>query len=125
MGIEARKAKRFDDIGRIDAPGLCPLAGVLDNISRGGFKVHYTFPVSVDFENDYDLIIVFARAASEAIELIAHPQWVKRNGCTTEIGFKILPSKGLSRLFSYIKELDMDEASGISDQITNSGCQLI
>ena len=125
MGVESRKSKRFDDIGRIDAPELCPLAGVLDNISRGGCKVHYTFPVAVDLENDYDLTIVFARAASESIELLAHPQWVKRNGGTTEIGFKILPSKGIARLFAYIKELDMDEAFGVSDQITNSGCQLI
>lgn len=122
-----RRSERFDDIGRIESPQLCPLAGVLDNISEGGLKIHYTFPVVVDLDNDYELKITFARAASEgSLELICHPQWVKEESGTTEIGFMILPSKDSARLSKYIKELGLDQNdSSLTDLITNSGCQLI
>ena len=126
MGVKARETERFDDIGRIEAPELCPLSGVLDNISKGGIKVHYNLPVVVDLENDYEITLTFARAATESIELIVHPQWVKEENGTTEIGFKILPSKGTGHLHEYIEELGLDKNdSSITDQITNSGCQLI
>lgn len=125
MGIKTRKAVRIQDIGRVEAPELCPLAAVLDNFSKCGLKIHYTVPVAVDLDNDYEISVIFARAASEIISLVVHPQWVKEENGTTEIGFKILPSKGTSRLAEYIKELDSEKESGVSDQITNSGCQII
>ncbi|MCR5401679.1 MAG: PilZ domain-containing protein [Treponema sp.] len=127
MGEKKRQTERFDDIGRVEAHSLCPLAGVLDNISAGGCKVHYNLPVVVDLENDYEVNITFARAASEgSLVLTCHPQWVHEENGTTEIGFKILPSKDLPRLLKYIEELGLDQVdSSIAHLITNSGCQLI
>ena len=126
MGAKTRQTERFDDIGRIEATDLCPLAGNLDNISKGGIKVHYNLPVIVDLENDYEITLTFARAASDSIELLVHPQWVKEDNGTTEIGFKILPSKGTAHLNDYIEELGLEQDdSNLADQIANSGCQFI
>ncbi len=125
MGAETRESERFDDIGRIEAPELCPLAGVLDNVSKGGIKVHYSVPVVVDLENDYEIELTLARSASQVIELIVHPQWAREKNGITEIGFKILPSKGIAQLVEYIEELDLENDSGIEDQIANFGCQMI
>ena len=127
MDSEIRQDERFEDIGRIEAPQICPLAGVLDNISLGGCKVHYTVPVVVDLENDYEVNITFARAASDgSLELTCHPQWAREVNGTTEIGFKVLPCKGTARLAKYIEDLGLDKMdSSLADQIANSGCQFI
>ena len=46
MGSEEnRKNHRYPEIGRVIAPELCALPGILDNISFDGCKIH--FPVSV------------------------------------------------------------------------------
>ena len=127
MGVETRQNERYEDIGRIESTEICPLAGVLDNISSGGLKVHYSLPVVVDLENDYNISVTFARDASNgSIELLCHPQWVKEENGITEIGFKILPSKGSSRLSKYIEELGLENMdSDLQDQIANSGCNFI
>lgn len=127
MSSEVRKAERFDDIGRIESLELCPLAGILDNISQTGCKVHYKFPVVVDLDNDYEVKITFARAASEgSLFLLCHPQWVREEHGCTEIGFKILPSKDNLRLVEYIKKLNIESKdSDFNDEINDSNCQLI
>ena len=127
MMDEQRVDKRFDDIGRIEAENLCPLAGVLDNISLNGCKVHYKFPVSVDLENDYKARITFARDASNGgLSLLCRPKWTRKTNDGTEIGFKILPSADSARLAEYIKKLGLEEnGKELSEEIGGSDCQLI
>ena len=55
MEQENRLHTRYEEIGRITAPEICALPGILDDISLTGCKVHYSFPVVVDLENEYDV----------------------------------------------------------------------
>lgn len=127
MGFKPRLFERFDDTGKIEIPSLCPLPGVLDNISEAGCKVHYNFPVTVELDNDYEIKIFFARNILEGcLQLVCHPQWIHEEKNYTEIGFKILPSKDYSRLAEYIKKLGLDEKSNdFSDEILESTCRFI
>lgn len=124
-----RKSTRFDDIGRVDAPQICALPGVLDNISQEGCKIHYTFPVVIDLDNDYEIRISPARTSGSSgrpFTLLCHPQWVREDKGSTEIGLSILRSKDYSRLAEYIKQLDSDaQNQDISAQISGSVCQFV
>ena len=124
MNSDTRKTERYDDIGRVDAPAISPMAGVLDNISMTGCKVHYQFPVTVNPEDDIELSIMFARAATEGrFTLLCHPQWVKNGDDFTEIGFKFLPSKDLVHISDYIEDLYMENRTdSLADQIVGSIC---
>ena len=51
MEQENRLHTRYEEIGRITAPEICALPGILDDMSLNGCKVHYSFPVVVDLEN--------------------------------------------------------------------------
>ena len=55
MDEENRQHTRYEEIGRVLAPELCALPGVLDDISVSGCKIHYSFPITVDLENEYDI----------------------------------------------------------------------
>ena len=50
MALEERHSERFDDIGRVEIPELCGISATLENISKDGCKIHYSFPVVVDLE---------------------------------------------------------------------------
>jgi hypothetical protein len=121
-----RKSLRFADIGRIDAPQICALPGVLDNISREGCKIHYMFPVVLDLENDYEIKVTPASSPMRPLLLLCHPQWVKEDKGITEIGFSILRSPDYSRLVSYVDNLDSDaEELDVDKQIVNSVCRFV
>lgn len=122
-----RSQQRFEDIGRFLAEDLCALPGVLVDVSREGCKIRYSLPVELDMDNDYDAKITFARVASEGqFVLLCHPQWIRKVGDNTEIGFKILPSKDYSRLAKYIEQLDNESSEDdLSDEINDSSCQII
>ncbi|MGP1458384.1 MAG: hypothetical protein ACTTKL_03645 [Treponema sp.] len=127
MSAILRGAARFSDVGRILIEGLCAFPGVLDDVSAGGFKAHYLFPVEVDFECDYEAGITFARAAAEgSFCVLCHPQWAKSEGGATEIGFKILPSKDSARFCQYVARLGEDNKDdSVADEISDSPSVLI
>lgn len=104
---ENRQATRYKEIGRIIAPEICQLTGILDDISSIGCKVHYPFPVVVELENEYEIKIAPTRTHDETpLNLICIPQWVnEKDGCTN-IGFKILYSPDASRLTEFISYLE-------------------
>ena len=52
MDQENRLHTRYEEIGRVTASELCALPAVLDDISLNGCKIHYSFPVVVDLENE-------------------------------------------------------------------------
>ncbi|MFA6856606.1 MAG: hypothetical protein WCR31_05295 [Treponema sp.] len=121
-----RKSMRFSDIGRIDAPQICVLPGVLDNISRDGCKIHYMFSVVIDLENDYEIKITPASSPMKPFTLLCHPQWVKEDKGITDIGFSILRSPDYSRLIEYVNNLDSDaEELDVNTQIVNSVCRFV
>ncbi len=121
-----RKSVRFSDIGRIDAPQICALPGVLDDISRDGCRIHYMFPVVVDLENDYELKITPASSPMRPFRLICHPQWVNEDKGMTEIGFSFLRSPDYSRLIEYVNNLDFNaESQDVNKQIINFVCQFV
>jgi len=107
MEQENRLHTRYEEIGRITAPEICALPGILDDISLTGCKVHYSFPVVVDLENEYDVKLSPLHGANGTpLNLICTPQWVKEQEGNTFIGFKINYSPDAHKLEEFIKHLE-------------------
>lgn len=112
MDYRDRQETRFKEIGRITAPELCAIPGILDDISLNGCKVHYQFPVVADLENEYEIKLAPSSNSDESpLNLICKPQWVKESDGSTYIGFQILYSPDVNRLTEFINYLkDKDDA---------------
>lgn len=107
MEQENRLHTRYEEIGRISAPEICALPGILDDISLNGCKAHYSFPVVVDLENEYEVKISPLHGSNNSpLNLICTPQWVNELEGNTYIGFKINYSPDAHKLESFIKHLE-------------------
>lgn len=107
MEQENRLQTRYEEIGRITAPEICALPGILDDISLNGCKVHYSFPVVVDLETEYEVKLSPLHGPNiSPLNLICTPQWVNENGGNTYIGFKIQYSPDAHKLENFIKHLE-------------------
>ena len=116
MEQENRLHTRYEEIGRVSAPDICALPGILDDISAQGCKVHYSFPVVVDLETEYEVRISPLHGSNSApLNLICTPQWVNENGGNTFIGFKINYSPDAQKLKSFIKHLDTISKDNLPD----------
>ena len=116
MEQENRLHTRYEEIGRITAPEICALPGILDDISLNGAKVHYSFPVVVDLETEYEVKISPLHGSnSSPLNLICSPQWVKEQGGNTYIGFKIHYSPDAHKLESFIKHLEIISKDDLPD----------
>lgn len=120
MKNENRVAERYDDMGKIVCPELCPLSGNLENISRTGLKVHFPVPVTVNLEeqNEYELRITLAKKiGEEPLVLMCVPQWVREVQHETEMGLKALYSPDQNRYMDYITELEASENDDLFPEI--------
>lgn len=107
MAEENRQHIRYEEIGRITAPEICALPGVLDDISASGCKIHYSFPIVIDLDNEYEVkISPLHQGDQNPLNLICIPQWVKEQDGNTFIGLKILYSPDANRLNSFITHLE-------------------
>lgn len=110
MDYKQRQEKRFKEIGRVNAPKICEIFGILDDISKNGCKVHYQFPLVVELENEYELKITPSSNYDDfPLNLICKPQWVKEENGNTYIGFQILYSPDANRLADFINFLSTQE----------------
>ena len=119
MKRELRKDARFENIGRVECESICPLPGVLEDISLTGCRVHFPSIFTVDMENDYQLRLKISfRNETISLDLICHPQWqtAADDNCT-ELGFKFLRSPDTPELNAFISELSSTkkDESDISD----------
>lgn len=106
MKKENRQYTRFQEIGRAFAPDLCALPAVLDDISAFGCKIHYSFPIVVDLEEEYELqISPLHNEKQNPLDLRCRPQWVQKIDGNTYIGFQILYSPDANKLNSFITKL--------------------
>ncbi len=106
MKNEHRKDVRYEDSGRVEAKSLCALPGVLDDISISGCKVRFPLPIEVDMDNDYDLKMNIPHTDFlPVLRLTGRPQWKKRVGSQTQVGFAFLYSPGTPALNKYINHL--------------------
>lgn len=118
MGEEKRQQPRYDEIGRIFSQEICALPGILDDISVSGCKVHYTFPVVVDLENEYEVkLSPLHQMDSTPMQLICQPQWANEVDGNTMIGMKILYSPDKKRLEKFIQQLQEKEKDQMPDII--------
>ena len=116
MAQENRRHTRYEEIGRVTAPELCALPGILDDISVKGCKVHYSFPVVVDLETEYEVQISPLHGASQSpLNLICTPQWVKEQEGSTFIGFLINYSPDALKLQEFIKLLESISKDDLPD----------
>ena len=107
MDFEKRSDTRYKEIGKITCHELCALPGVLDDISAGGLKMHYSFPVVVELENEYEVEILPSNATNPIpLKLKCLPQWANEQDGSTYIGFKILYSPDANRLNEFIDHLE-------------------
>ncbi len=118
MGIENRQHPRYKEIGRIIANELCALPGVLDDISLQGCQIHYSVPVIVDLETEYEVqISPLHNEMSAPLNLRCQPQWVKEHEGNTTIGLKILYSPDAARLSDFIEKLKQINSDDIFSSI--------
>ena len=107
MTRDNRQDTRYEEIGRVTAPELCPISAILDDISASGCKIHYSFPIVADLENEYDVkISPLHYSDSDPLHLICKPQWVNEIDGNTYVGFKILYSPDATRLATFIEHLE-------------------
>lgn len=128
MSRNLRKNVRFNDFGRADCPSICPVPGVLDDISLTGCKIHYDAPVMVNLESDYEIHIRLSRASVGAFVLMCHPQWQKqKEDGSTEVGFIFLHSPDSTALENYIQQLQSEQIFQGYDDFLPQGdtCQFV
>lgn len=107
MSEENRQDTRYQEIGRVDAPEICALNGILDDISETGCKVHFPCSVKVNPENEYTLKFTLSRYPEQApLVLICKPVWINEEETETQIGFQHLFSPDEARLHEYISHLE-------------------
>ena len=129
MKKELRKATRYDNIGRVESEAICPLPGVLDDISLSGCRMHFPALFTLDMENDYQIKFKISYKSNLiAMDLICHPEWQRANEENgTDLGFSFLRSPDTPELVSFISELSSNEKddSDISDLLIESPVTLI
>lgn len=109
MAEEKRQHPRYEEIGKVFSQEICALPGVLDDISLNGCKFHYSFPVVVDLESEYDVkISPLHQMDSSPLNLVCQPQWVNEIDGNTLLGMKILYSPDKKRLESFVETLERD-----------------
>lgn len=128
MGKNLRKSIRYEDFGRAECDEICPMPGILDDISATGCKIHYDAPISLNMENDYEIRIRLSRFSAEPMVLMCHPQWQdEAKDGTSSIGFEFLHSLDTARLEQYIQQLSDEKASSEIDSILpqEDSCQFV
>ncbi len=128
MSRNLRKNERFYDFGRADCSLICPVSGILEDISLTGCKIHYDAPVMINPETDYEIHIRLSRASVGTFVLMCHPQWQKEKADgSTEVGFIFLHSPDSTALESYIKQLQTEQTSQGYDDFLPQGdtCQFV
>lgn len=116
MNEENRQSTRYAEIGRVIAPEMCPLNGVLDDISLTGCKVHFPCVTDVNIEQEYNIKIVLSRAPEdEPLQLLCQPIWVKQLTESTEVGLSNLYSPDENRLKEFISYLEGIQDDEIPD----------
>lgn len=118
MGEENRRNPRYPEIGRVNAPELCALPGILDNISLSGCKIHFPVSVVVDLDTEYMIKISLTRSLEDApLQLMCKPMWVTEDKGNTQVGLEILYSPDDARLrefVSFLEEMNEDADSNDS-----------
>ena len=126
MGKELRKAQRFVEIGRVDAPDFCLFSGVLIDISLTGCKVKFPTNLEIDCECEYELKVHCARKEfSEPFSLIANVSWFKNSDSACEVGFNIIRSPSTREFEKLIKSLEeeklaLDEENALLENLKNN-----
>ncbi|GMO11657.1 MAG: hypothetical protein Ta2A_20610 [Treponemataceae bacterium] len=110
-GKNKRQYERFDDIGRVDSPEMCPFSGILEDISEGGCRVRFPGVAPVDSDADYNLKITPTRKTQgSSFVLIAQPARVTQSQGFFEVAFSLLHSPGKRQLMLYLAHLASDTA---------------
>lgn len=118
MNQENRQHTRYEEIGRVTASEICALPAVLDDISLTGCKIHYSFPVVVNLENEYEVKISPLHSSDNSpLNLICIPQWVKEQEGSTFIGFQIQYSPDANKLAAFINQLEQISKDELPDII--------
>lgn len=116
MNEENRQDTRYVEIGRVIAPEICALNGILDDISLTGCKIHFPCILDVNLDNEYNLKISLSRSPEDTpLQLLCKPIWVKQGAGDTYIGMQNLYSPDESRLKDFIDFLEQLSTDDLPD----------
>ena len=123
-----RGTDRYVIFGRAEAPDICQIPGVLADISKAGCKLRFPLSISVDMDNDYTVRITFSESTKTIpFVLICHPQWIKEENGTTELGCTFLRSPDTAQLLEYVQKLkdEDDETKEAENFVIEDVCQFV
>ena len=128
MKNDKRSTERFIIYARAEAPDICQIPGILENISQSGCKIRFPLSLNVDFESDYTVKITFSENTKTLpFILICHPERLSEKDGATEVGFSFLRSPDTSRLVAFVQKLaeDDDEYNDIEKFVKEDVCQFV
>lgn len=120
-----RQSERFPEFGKVYAPSLSSLPGIVDDVSREGCKIRFAVSVNFDTENDCVVDFVLSQVDGEKrMSLMCRPKWVRRSENSTEIGMGILPALDYTQFLSYVDCIS-NENKTQEVQIVGSVCRFV
>ncbi len=124
MPVEKRKDVRYKEMGHVEAPLICALSGVLEDVSLSGVKVHFPCPVILDDSKEYELKLKMSQKPKmPAITIFCKMEWSKVTDVQTVFGFRIVKcddKKLLEEYIDFLKESSQDDEN-IEDMIPIKG----
>ncbi|MCQ2590508.1 MAG: PilZ domain-containing protein [Treponema sp.] len=118
MNEDNRQDTRYCEIGRVIAPELCALNGILDDISLTGCKIHFPCIFQVNLDEEYNLKIALSRSPEdEPLQLLCRPIWIQHGATDTYIGMQNMYSPDENRLKGFIDFLEQLDTNDIPDII--------
>lgn len=118
MSEENRQDIRYCEIGRVIAPEICALNGILDDISITGCKIHFPCIFELNHDNEYNIKITLSRSPEDTpLQLLCKPIWVKHGAGDTYIGMQNLYSPDENRLKEFIDFLEQLNTDDLPDII--------
>ncbi len=104
---ELRKNERFSNYGRVECAAICAFSGNLCDVSETGLRATFDALVSLDLEDEYELILRLPQKNLLEIRLLAIPVWRFDDSLRgqTQIGFSVLRALDFPLFSDYLNEL--------------------
>lgn len=116
MDDESRNNYRYPEIGRIVAPTICAINGILDNISMRGCKIHFPCVFTMDLDKEHEINVHLSRSSKDLpLRLLCKPIWIEHGPTDTYIGMQYLYSPDEARLRDFIDFLDNVSVEDLPD----------
>ncbi|CEM63448.1 hypothetical protein DWQ65_09925 [Treponema phagedenis] len=106
MSEEKRRAERYQDFARVFAKEITPLAGVLNNVNKGGCMINFSHISDLDMNDEYT-VTIFPSPDKEMnpFDILVQPMWKHEEPDSYKVGFSVLHSKGTAQYNLYVEKV--------------------